>query len=80
MIIGMDLMTELGLVVDTANKCIRWENYETPLKQYGAIDKSEDREEMYQMSRETKVLREAEERHARILDANYEAADLEEFV
>ena len=33
MIIGMDLMTELGLYVDTNDKVIVWEDQSTPLRQ-----------------------------------------------
>ena len=35
MILGMDLLTELGIVVDTADKVVRWERMETPLKNRG---------------------------------------------
>ena len=30
LIIGMDLMTELGIVVNTAKREVQWENHTTP--------------------------------------------------
>ena len=37
LIIGMDLMTEIGIVVDTKTKEVRWEGHTTPLKQKGDL-------------------------------------------
>ena len=45
MIIGMDLMTELGIVVDTDKKIVRWETGETPLRIRGELQTKEAAEE-----------------------------------
>ena len=41
MIIGMDLMTELGLVIDLEQKEIKWEGISIPLKPRGLINNKE---------------------------------------
>ena len=38
----MDLMTEIGIVVDTETKEVRWEGHTTPLKQKGDLKESND--------------------------------------
>jgi transposase InsO family protein len=84
MIIGMDLMTDLGLYVNTATKQVVWENdevrHESPLRQRGELHNRKELHGAYNMYQETEVLKEAEERHGRILDADYSKQDLKEFV
>lgn len=80
MIIGMDLMTEIGIYVDTAKKVVSWENGEIPLKQRSDLNSKMILYTLYHMAQEVSVLKEAEARHSRILDADYSAADLEEYV
>jgi hypothetical protein len=71
MIIGMDLMTTIGIYVDTAEKRVMWGDYSTPLKQRGTMQNSSVMEAMYHLAKGSKVLKEAEERQSRILDADY---------
>ena len=80
MIIGMDLMTEIGITVDTNNKVIRWESSEIPLKQRGQLNDTFSINALYQQTQDTAAVKEAEERHTRILDADYSKVDLSEFV
>ena len=80
MILGMDLMTKIGIMVDTADKCIRWERMETPLKERGFLQDEDTVHLLYHLTQETEVLQSAEERHARILDADYSKQDIDEFV
>ena len=80
MILGMDLMTSLGIVIDTKNQTIRWDDHEIPMKPYAELNDKETLVDIYTMTQETKVLREAEERHARILDADYSQANMDEFI
>ena len=79
MIIGMDLMTELGIYVNTEDKMIHWEGNVTPLVERGLY---KDREMVHQLyhSAVNPIVMEAEERQARILDANYSKVDIEEYV
>jgi transposase InsO family protein len=79
MIIGMDLMTEIGIMVDTQDKCVKWETYATPLKQRGELHSTESVQMLYHMTQEVEVLQQAENRHSRIIDSDYSATDLNEF-
>ena len=79
MIIGMDLMTEIGIMVDTKSKVIRWEDHETPLHLRGEMSDQETVNMIYHFTQEIEVLKEAEERQSRILDADYSALDISEF-
>ena len=80
-IIGMDLMTDIGIVVDTETKEIRWEGHTTPLKLQGDIQDDERRNMVYANSKTaTPTLTEAEERHARILDADYSKVNIDEYI
>ena len=82
MIIGMDLMTEIGIYVNTATKVIHWEGTEIPLKECGMLTNREHLQNlhnMYQSSYNTTLL-EAEKHQSHILDANYSAVDIGEYV
>ena len=61
-------------------KCIRWERMETPLKERGFLQDEDTVHLLYHLTQETEVLQSAEERHARILDADYSKQDIDEFV
>lgn len=80
MIIGLDLMTDIGIVVDTDRKMIRWETTEIPLKQRGDLQNDLVRETLYCMAQDIDSLKQAEERHSRILDADYSAVDIDSYV
>ena len=80
MIIGMDLMTELGIYIDTEEKVIRWDGNSTPLANRGVLQKRDTLQHVYNLSTEEPILKEAEERQARILDADYSAVDIEGYV
>ena len=79
MIIGLDLLTEIGLFVNTETKCISWQGHSAPLKHRGALQNSFVLQELYAMS-VNPVLEEAEQRQARILDADYSKPDIDEYV
>jgi hypothetical protein len=81
MIIGMDCMCELGIYVNTDEKVITWEGNSIPLKERGQLQDKELLNYLYSISTDTsEVLAEAEGRQSRILDANYERVDPDEFV
>ena len=79
MIIGLDLMTEIGVFVDTEEKVIRWGGDTTPMGMRGAIDENTIHA-IYQLAQDTPILQQAEERHKRILDADYSAVDIDNYV
>lgn len=80
MIIGMDLMTAIGIYVDTDDKVIRWKDDFTPLGVMGALNEDDTLEAIYNLTQETPVLEAAEERQKRILDADYSAVDIDAHV
>jgi hypothetical protein len=70
-ILGMNIMTEIGLSMNTAEKCITWEQSSTPLKRQGAVQSWYIRHHTYALSVAAPVLQEAEECQSRIMDADY---------
>jgi transposase InsO family protein len=81
MVIGMDCMCNLGVYVNTEEKVITWEGNSIPLKKRGELQDPIQLQYIYSMTVDTStVLKEAEERQSRILDANYDIVDPDEFV
>ena len=77
MIIGMDLMTELGIYVNTEDKHIHWEGASIPLKQRGDLSECSHLNYLFEATIIPEVLKKAETRQSHILDANYEPVDME---
>ena len=80
MIVGMDLLTEIGLYVDTEAKVIYWEGAEIPLKEHGDLHDAGMTQVLYFFTQEPDLLQAAEERQSRILDADYSAVDITDYV
>ena len=80
MIIGMDLMTEIGIVIDCEDKVIKWEGQEIPMKENHLLSLQEVLEMMYFAAGEPQGVLEAEDRHAKILDADYSKGNMDEYV
>ena len=80
MIIGLDLMVELGIFVNTATLTVDWEDHSAPLKPRGYLSESDNMEALYHLYQEPPVLQQAEERHNRIVDADYSAVDIRDHV
>ena len=72
-------MTELGIVINTAECEVQWENHTTPLKRQGDIESRTNMAYYYHLSVNPAVM-EAEQRQFCILDANYERVDLKEYI
>ena len=79
-IIGTDLMTSLGLDISFSTNTIMWEDIALPMKQRGTVHNHDSVQYLYQASLDTEVLKEAEDRQKRILDANYAAVDIDEYL
>ena len=79
MIIGMDLMTETGIFIDTENKEVWWKGVTVPLSRRGELQNRRTVNTLYHMAVNPAV-KEAEDRQARILDADYSKVDIDEYV
>ena len=80
MIVGMDLLTEISLYVDTEAKVIHWEGAEIPLKERGDLHDAGMTQVLYFFMQEPDLLQAAEERQSCILDADYSAVDIADYV
>ena len=80
MILGMDLLTEIGLFVNTEDKTVCWEGAAVPLKERGELQDAHVTEQLYHMAQEPNILKDAEERQARILESDYSKVDIDDFV
>ena len=72
MIIGRDLMQELGIDIKFSTETVEWDGYTIPFK-----DSDANANEAYHIA-ESQAVDESVSRIKRILDAKYEAADLDE--
>ena len=84
MIIGSDLMDDLGIVLDYYDKVIRIKNpkYEDsiPMKKLGMLQCNKISQMIYDMHTESPVLQQEEERQSKILDCNYSKVDIQKLV
>jgi hypothetical protein len=80
MIMGMDLMTSIGIMVDCEQRCIRWGGTEIPLKTRNTLSDNEILHILYNAANEPDILQEAENRQSRILDADYHKVEVDPFV
>jgi hypothetical protein len=80
MIMGMDLMTSIGITVNCEQRCIRWGGTEIPLKTRNTLSDDEVLEMFYNAANEPDILQEAEKRQNRILDADYRKVEVDPFV
>jgi hypothetical protein len=70
MIMGMDLMTSIGITVDHEQRCIRWGGTEITLKTRNTLNNDEILHMLYHAANEPDILQEGEKRQNRILDAD----------
>jgi hypothetical protein len=80
MIIGMDLLTNIGLYINTEAKTVCWEGSEIPLKERGDLSDKDVVNVIYAMAVSPDILQEAEARQERILDADYSKVDIDEHI
>jgi hypothetical protein len=59
MIMGMDLMTSIGITVDCEQRCIRWGGTEIPLKTRATLNNDEILHMLYHAATEPDILQEA---------------------
>jgi hypothetical protein len=70
MIMGMDLMTSIGITLYCEQRCIRWGGTEIPLKTRNTLSDEEILHMLYNAANEPGILHEAEKRQNRILDVD----------
>jgi hypothetical protein len=81
MIMGMDLMISIEFTVDCEQRRIRWGGTEIPLKTRNSLSDDEILHNMlYNAANEPDILKEAEKRQNRILDADYRKVEVDPFV
>jgi hypothetical protein len=59
MIMGMDLMTSIGIKVDCDQRCIRWGGTEIPLKTIATLNNDEILHMLYSAANEPDILQES---------------------
>jgi antitoxin component of RelBE/YafQ-DinJ toxin-antitoxin module len=62
MIMGMDLMTSIGITVYCEQRCIRWSGTEIPLKTRNTLNNNEILHMLQHAANEPDILQEAEKR------------------
>jgi len=77
MIIGTDLMVELGISIDFDKQVMTWENATVPLKDRDVVTNTDVLNEIYDQIYVGENITAMSNRQARILDNDYHAADLE---
>jgi antitoxin component of RelBE/YafQ-DinJ toxin-antitoxin module len=70
MIMGMNLMTSIGITVNFEQICIRWGGTEIPIKTRATLNNDEILHMLYNAANEPDILQESEKRQNRILDAD----------
>jgi hypothetical protein len=80
MIMGMDLMTSIGITVYCEQRCIRWGGTEIPLKTRSTLNNDEILHMLYHAANEPDILQEAEKRQNHILDDDYRKVEVDPFV
>ena len=77
-ILGMDVLCSIGLYVNTETLEMNWEGATCPLMNRGSMQDPEQVHRMYHYA-VNPVLMEAEQRQARILDADYSKVDVDQY-
>ena len=81
MIIGRDLLKSLGMIIDFKHGVLRWDDVTIPMNRTKNKNKNKKEfNEIFQLATEPKTVQQATERVTKILDANYEKANLADVV
>jgi hypothetical protein len=80
MIMGMDLMTSIGITVDCEQRCIRWGGTEIPLKTRATLNNDQILHMLYHAADEPDILQGEEKRQNCILDADCRKVEVDPFV
>jgi hypothetical protein len=77
MIVGSDLLNELGIDIRYSDNCIEWEGDTIQMKNLGELQDRKTCEMIYNLHTDSPILKEHEERQAAIIDANYSKVDID---
>jgi len=83
MIIGRDLLKSLGMIIDFKHGVLRWDDVTIPMNRTKNKNKNKNKKEfneIFQLATEPRTVQQATERITKILDANYEKANLADVV
>ena len=80
MIIGTDMMEAVGIDLRFSTMTIEWDNIIIPMKNRGLISDRNAAEIIFQSAVQSTLISRAEKRHQTILDADYSAIDIDEYV
>ena len=80
MIIGSDLLIELGIMLDFEQKQMTWDKVTIPMKVHSFLSDRNNAQSVYEEALLTAAVKSAEERHRVILDANYSKVDILQYV
>lgn len=80
MIIGSDLLWQMGCDISYSRKRVEWLDDYIPLKPLNTLDDKEVCEMLYSIHADAPMLKEMEERNNRILDADYSKVNIPEMV
>ena len=80
MILGLDFLSELGFVLDFESRIVQWGESRMEMLPPGTVTDGEKLLFLYQLTQEPTLIQKAEERQARILDADYSKIELDEYI
>ena len=80
MIIGTDLLTELKVTINYDSKHVIWDDISVPMKEKGAINDPEMTQTLYELTKESSILKMSEDRHNEIITAMYGNIDIKQHV
>ena len=80
LIIGSDLMTELKMTLDYDRQEIMWDEIAVPMKYKGTVSDPQVTKNIYEMTKESSILKMSEDRHNEIIKAMYGAINIREHV
>ena len=79
-IIGNDLLWNMGVNILSKEQQIKWNEDKVPLKSIGAVHDRDMCSMLYSMHTDSPLLQEAEERQNKMLDCNYSKMDIDAIV
>ena len=81
MVIGRDLLKALKMIIDFEHDTIKWEDSQIPMNRTKLVkDKKKQLNAIFQLATEPRTVQNATNRVTKILDAQYEKANLAEVV
>ena len=80
MIIGSDLMEALGITLCYKSKQITWDEVNVPMKDRGTIVDKDNTQNIFELTKESSILKMSEDRHNEIIQAMYGKIDITEHV